>query len=203
MASLEKRPHGYRAVFMFRGAKIARSLRTKNPKQAKATLARMEDTLRRVELGTLSLPEGTDIATFLLSDGSLTSRPCNDKPLTLTEIFDDYFANLPAGANEETTISGMRTHQRHLERLLGSDFPVQRLTTSDLQGFIEKRSKEEGLLHLWVVVADLLCRLNAGTRVFRHGLSPQGAGKNSLRTKGSRMEATHPEPDALGLPGNR
>lgn len=144
MASLEKRPHGYRVVFMFRGEKIARSLQTKDPKQAKATLARMEDTLRRIELGTLPLPEGTDIATFLLSDGNLTAKPRNDKPLTLTQIFDAYFANLPAGANEQTTIDGMRLHQRHLERLIGTDFPVQRLTTSDLQTFIEKRSKEKG-----------------------------------------------------------
>ena len=145
MASLEKRPHGYRVVFMFRGEKIARSLQTKDSKQAQATLARMEDTLRRVELGTLLLPEGTDIATFLLSDGNLTARPRNEKPLTLTQVFNEYFACLPAGANEQTTIDGMRLHQRHLERLLGADFPVQRLTTADLQAFIEKRSKEKGL----------------------------------------------------------
>jgi len=144
MASLEKRPHGYRVVFMFRGEKIARSLQTKDVKQAKATVARMEDTLRRIELGTLPLPEGSDIGTFLLSDGNLTAKPRNEKPLTLTQIFDDYFANLPAGANEQTTIDGMRLHQRHLERLLGSDFPVQRLSTADLQSFIEKRSKEKG-----------------------------------------------------------
>ena len=144
MASLEKRPHGYRVVFMFRGEKIARSLQTKDPKQAKATLARMEDTLRRIELGTLLMPEGTDIVTFLLSDGNLTAKPRNEKPTTLTQIFDEYFANLPAGANEKTTIDGMRLHQRHLERLLGNDFHVQRLTSSDLQTFIEKRSKEKG-----------------------------------------------------------
>jgi integrase len=144
MASLEKRPHGYRVVFMFRGEKFARSLQTKDPKQAKATLARMEDTLRRIELGTLLMPDSTDIATFLLSDGNLTAKPRNEKPLTLTQIFDEYFANLPAGANEQTTIDGMRLHQRHLERLLGSDFPVQRLTISDMQTFIEKRSKEKG-----------------------------------------------------------
>jgi integrase len=144
MASLEKRPHGYRVVFMFRGEKFARSLQTKDPKQAKATLARMEDTLRRIELGTLLMPDSTDIATFLLSDGNLTAKPRNEKPLTLTQIFDEYFANLPAGANEQTTIDGMRLHQRHLERLLGTDFPVQRLTISDMQTFIEKRSKEKG-----------------------------------------------------------
>ena len=145
MASLEKRPHGYRVVFMFRGEKIARSLQTKDPKQAKSTLARMEDTLRRIELGTLQIPDGADVATFLLSDGNLAAKPRYEKPVTLTQIFDEYFANLPAGTNEATTIDGMRLHQRHLERLLGSEFHVQRLTTSDLQGFIEKRSKEKGI----------------------------------------------------------
>jgi integrase len=145
MASLEKRPHGFRVVFMFRGEKHARSLQTKDPKQAKSTLARMEDTLRRIELGTLQVPDGADIATFLLSDGNLAAKPRNEKPTTLTQIFDEYFANLPAGANEATTIDGMRLHQRHLERLLGAEFHVQRLTVSDLQGFIEKRSKEKGI----------------------------------------------------------
>jgi integrase len=145
MASLEKRPHGYRVVFMFRGEKIARSLQTKDPKQAKSTLARMEDTLRRIELGTLQIPDGADVATFLLSDGNLAAKPRNEKPITLTQIFDEYFANLPAGANEATTIDGMRLHQRHLERLLGAEFHVQQLTASDLQGFIEKRSKEKGI----------------------------------------------------------
>ncbi len=145
MASLEKRPHGFRVVFMFRGEKHARSLQTKDPKQAKSTLARMEDTLRRIELGTLQVPDGADIATFLLSDGILAAKPRNEKPITLTQIFDEYFANLPAGANEATTIDGMRLHQRHLERLLGAEFHVQRLTVSDLQGFIEKRSKEKGI----------------------------------------------------------
>ncbi len=144
MASLEKRPHGYRVVFMFRGEKVARSLQTKDQKQAQASLARLEDTLRRIELGTLLLPEGTDIAAFVLSDGNLTAKPRNEKPLTLTQVFDAYFANLPAGANEQTTIDGMRLHQRHLERLIGSDFPVQRVTSSDLQTFIEKRSREKG-----------------------------------------------------------
>jgi len=144
MASLEKRPHGYRVVFMFRGEKFARSLQTKDPKQAKATLARMEDTLRRIDLGTLLVPDGADIATFLLSDGNLAAKPRNEEPVTLTQIFDDYFANLPAGANEKTTIDGMLLHQRHLERLLGAEYHVQRLTVSDLQTFIEKRSKEKG-----------------------------------------------------------
>jgi integrase len=105
----------------------------------------MEDTLRRIELGTLQVPDGADIATFLLSDGNLAAKPRNEKPTTLTQIFDEYFANLPAGANEATTIDGMRLHQRHLERLLGAEFHVQRLTVSDLQGFIEKRSKEKGI----------------------------------------------------------
>lgn len=45
----------HRVVFMFRGEKIARSLQIKDSKEAKATLARMEDTLRRIELGPLPL----------------------------------------------------------------------------------------------------------------------------------------------------
>jgi hypothetical protein len=51
MASLESRGRTYRVVFRYAGEKISRSLRTSNAKAANASLARLEDNLRRIELG--------------------------------------------------------------------------------------------------------------------------------------------------------
>ncbi len=72
MASLEKRGRSFRIVFRYGGIKYARALehsRTRKPPQA--TLARLEDNLHRLELGTLTPPDGDDLAGFLLSDGRL------------------------------------------------------------------------------------------------------------------------------------
>ncbi len=69
MASLEKRNGNYRVVFRFGGRKFSRSLKTRNDKAATACLARLEDNLRRLELGTLDIPVDADPASFLLSDG--------------------------------------------------------------------------------------------------------------------------------------
>ena len=75
MASLEQRSGHFRVVFRFAGRKFNRSLKTANRTEAAASLARLEDNLRRLELGTLVLPDHTDLASFLLSDGRRNGKP--------------------------------------------------------------------------------------------------------------------------------
>lgn len=60
MASLEKRNGIFRVVFRFSGQKFSRSLKTSEEKSANLSLARLEDNLRRLELGTLSDQEARD-----------------------------------------------------------------------------------------------------------------------------------------------
>ena len=54
MPSLEKRNGKYRVVFRFGGQKFTRSLRTGSEKAALTSLERLDDNLRRLELGTLA-----------------------------------------------------------------------------------------------------------------------------------------------------
>ena len=68
MASLDKRGRSFRVAFRFQGIRYTRALGTRNEKAAEAALARLEDNLHRLELGTLELPEGGDLAGFLLGD---------------------------------------------------------------------------------------------------------------------------------------
>lgn len=77
MASLEQRNGNYRVVFRLNGDKFSRSLHTDNETAATASLARLEDNLRRVELGTLSIPVNADIPTFLLSDARSCEAGCS------------------------------------------------------------------------------------------------------------------------------
>jgi hypothetical protein len=108
---------------------------------ANACLGRLEDNLRRISLGTLIVPEGTDIASFLLSDGRQVQKPVADKALSLKELFNQFFDNIPANSLESETIKGMRIHERHLLKRLGARFHIQDLTLTDLQDYVHKRAR--------------------------------------------------------------
>lgn len=154
MASLEKRGYSYRVIFRYAGIKYARSLETKSERTAQAALARLEDNLHRLQLGTLQAPEHGDLAEFLLGDGRTNStaapdaRPRQQKAangLTLASLFERFWSNLPEGSLEKSTIGGMEIHQRQLEKHFGKTLLVQSLTLSQLQGYIKERSKDKGL----------------------------------------------------------
>lgn len=152
MASLEKRGRSYRIVFRYGGTKYARALNTRSETAAQATLARLEDTIHRLELGTLQLPADTDVVGFLLSDGRPQARATRAAesssvigPLTLSNLFAAYWGALPEGNLEQSTITGMKIHQRQLEKHFGKTFTIASLTLSNLQGYIEKRSRDKGL----------------------------------------------------------
>ncbi len=145
MASLEKRNGRFRIIFRLGGAKFSRTLRTVVLKEAEATLARLDDNLRRLELGLLTLPDEADPVVFLLSDGRVAEAPRVGVVRTLRDLFNRYLESIPHGALEQATISGMKIHISHLYRVLGERFCVQELELPDLQRYVEQRSKEPGL----------------------------------------------------------
>ncbi|MCA9129178.1 MAG: hypothetical protein KDB22_18950 [Planctomycetales bacterium] len=69
MASIEQRGNSFRIVFRLNAQRFSRSLNTTSRRTAEAALARLEDNLRRVNIGTLEIPDSADPASFLLSDG--------------------------------------------------------------------------------------------------------------------------------------
>lgn len=141
MASLENRNGSYRVVFRYAGRKFSRSLETSHLIEARASVARLEDNLRRLELGLLLLPEGVDLAAFLLSDGRIVSKPRVSGIQTLEELLHCYFAQVPAGSLEESTLYGMHIHANHLYRILGRRAGLEDLSTASLQAYIIKRGK--------------------------------------------------------------
>ena len=153
MASLEKRGRSFRIVFRYGGIKYNRALGTKNEKAAQATLARLEDNLHRLELGTLAPPEGADLAGFLTADGrvketrssAVAAGPQESLALTLAALFADFWAKLPVGSLEQSTITGMKIHQRQLEKHFRKDFLISSLTLTNLQDYVERRSRDVGL----------------------------------------------------------
>src|SRR5687767_14293334 len=129
MATLEKRGERYRVIFYLAGQRHSVSLKTDDRDDADALCTNIERRLRNLERGDAVLPDGADLETWLLSNGSL-QKPVrrSEGPRTLRALFEAYFASLPDGHNEKTTMGGMRIHQRHLERLLGRDRKLSRVT---------------------------------------------------------------------------
>ena len=142
MAGLEQRNGRYNVIVRFGGQRFVRSLKTDDEEEAMSRKMRLEENIRLVESGRLQLPEGADVITFLLSDGKLSQKPVAERTLTLSQIFDEFFAAIPEGNLEATTLDGMKLHSRHLKRVLGNLHAVQQLTQEDLQKYVTKRAKE-------------------------------------------------------------
>lgn len=143
MAFIEKRGGKFRLIFRYGGKRFRRSLLTDNERAARSSLARVEDNLRRVELGLLEIPDGADISAFLVSDGRALEQPKPKQGLALKELFDAYFAALPDGNLEPTTLATMRQHLKLLYGHFGESFQVRTLTLTHLQQYVEKRAKQK------------------------------------------------------------
>jgi integrase len=146
MAWLQTDPSGnFHLSFRFGGKKFKRSLKTKVQSQADGRLHRLIENIRLVESGRLEIPQNSDVAVFLLSDGRLDGKPKVVKSLDLSGLFKTFFDQLPDDALEDTTMKGMKIHQRHLERHLGCRYRIQYLVREDLQKYVAKRSTEPGI----------------------------------------------------------
>jgi hypothetical protein len=116
---IDQRTGHFKVGFRLGDRKLKRSLKTSDPSEADDALAVVNDTLRAVERGWVSIPSGVDVGQFLLSGGRLTATPDLPQSMRLCTLFDSYFDGLPEGSLEQSTIDGMKIHQRHLYRILG------------------------------------------------------------------------------------
>ncbi len=92
----------------------------------------------------LSVPDGIDVASLVVSDGLVSQKPVASRPITLKELFKSCFDGLPEGSLETVTIDGIKIHERLLTKRLGARFAVQSLASADLQDYIAKRSRDRG-----------------------------------------------------------
>jgi len=194
MASIEKRGNSYRVIFRYAGEKYARSLRTNSQRAANAGLARLEDYLPRIELGTLEVPDGVDIATFLLSDGRAQQRPERRRTLrTLGALLDDYLGGIAPGALEDTTITGMRVHVRRLKSVLGTRTRLDNFGLEQVQGYIDKRARHKGIRGRNLSAATIKKELRTLKSAWTWGMDI-GALNSPLPRKGLRYPKTVEKP---------
>lgn len=143
MASLEhdRNSGNFHIRFRFGGREFRRSLRTKSAKRAHATAGRIAETLHLLNGGRLFIPAGSDVASFILSDGVRCDRR-EPKLVTIAELFASFQANRVPGAKESNTVETEDLHLRHLSRVLKPNTFIQSLAPIQLQHYVSTRLKE-------------------------------------------------------------
>jgi integrase len=133
------RSDSYHVCFRLGGRKFKRSLKTMSESQAESARGRVEDNIRLVERGILSIPPGADVADFLLSDGKVAGPVEIPTVVTLGLLIGKYEKAISGGAVEQSTLCTIRIHSKHLKRILGEDTDVRSITRDHLQEYINTR----------------------------------------------------------------
>jgi hypothetical protein len=136
----------YKVCFRHNGRSYKKSLRTKENSVAEGILGGVKRTLMRLEQNLLSLPPGTDVLTFVLSDGRRAEKPPPDiKVVTLQDVIDRHTAACSVGAMEQNSLDTVKMHLRHITKTLGKSFAMDTLKMTDLQRHVERRAKQRGI----------------------------------------------------------
>jgi hypothetical protein len=112
-------------------------------KEAEACLVRLEENLRLVERGKMSVPPGADLGLFLVTDGKLEKPVESVRNVRLAELFRTYQTQFTAGAKEAITREMEDIHMKHLARITGGERPLASVTPGTVQQFVDTRSREE------------------------------------------------------------
>jgi integrase len=130
----------YQVCFRLGDKRFSRSLRTGREKEAESAKGVLEENLRLVERGRLEIPPGADVAAFLLSNGKV-SGAIKINTVTVPELFTQYFAALPHGSLEASTIYTMGIHRKSLEKHFGKRL-VESIDHGVLQAYVKSRAVE-------------------------------------------------------------
>src|SRR5262249_46315650 len=126
------------------GKRHYHSLGTVAAREAGLCRDQLEETLRLVERGVLTVPLGADLGPFLVSGGKLNAAPELKAPFMLVELFGRYRGEHPDGVKASTTRSTEAIDVAHLLRLVGAKTAVATITFETLQRHVNSRASEEG-----------------------------------------------------------
>ena len=103
--------------------------------------ARVEEVVRLLKRGLLTIPEGADPGVWIFSDRQLTAKPVAtaQAPVRLGQICDAYYKDQLDKA--DTTLVGEATHINHLKRLFGKNSLLQTVTLKTVQRYVNSRRK--------------------------------------------------------------
>ena len=143
MASIheDKRTGNWIVMFRFGGKQFRRSCETTSNSDAVSVKARVEDTIRLLNIGRISIPPDADPGVWIMSEGKLTEKPKLPKHelRRLDEICTAYIVDQVGKA--KNTLATEEMQIRHLKRLLGESTQLSTITLTTIQAYINTRIK--------------------------------------------------------------
>lgn len=143
MAWVQNRAGSWRILFRYHSRQHTFWLGEVSEAEANTVAAKVDYWLMRLMQNLVALPPGCDVVTFVQHDGNPPSHvPVVARPeLTLGGLQDAYFRT-HADKLEAITLDGIRLHFKHLARILGNATAITSITRTELQGYIDQRSRE-------------------------------------------------------------
>jgi integrase len=154
VASFDYDPKTGKARIFFRvnGRQCNRRVPVGSAREAERIAAAAEQVAVDLKLGRITIPDGADVAAFVISGGKSWSgsnpfpirfrpgarRPPRHSPRSL----DVYATALTPGAKEANSLETEAVHARHLRRVLGEGAPLDSLGVAAIQRYVDRRAKE-------------------------------------------------------------
>jgi integrase len=147
MAALQERGGSYRVIFRHNGKYHTFTLGTVGQDEAESKAAQVDYLLMRLKQRLITLPEGTDIVTFIQHDGKPPDVPnlpdAPRKAVTIAHLKERFLVTFGNGTIEANSLDTCKLHLSHFCRFLGEAFPLGDLSTSRLQDYINRRSRQK------------------------------------------------------------
>lgn len=196
MAFTERDPKSgiYYVGFRFSGAKYKRSVHTKSAKEAEAIRSRVEETLRMIRIGRVSVPSGADLVTFVMSDGVLQKPVEAPRVLTLGELFKRFCDDPPTDTKDAETLSHDMFRTKHYGAIFGKGTPVSDLSTERLQQYVNTRSKQKTKAGKIVSQVTVRNEIQSLLGIWNRWALPHGLVTQRLSAKGIVYPKTRTKP---------
>ncbi len=146
MAWVEQHGERFHVAFRIGNRRFKKTLKTEDRRAADALAQRIDERLRLIDQGHITLPEGVDLVAYLFSDGRLDQVATPEKEVgrTLGSLVDEYLVAVSHGSMEANTLLTLRIHLNHVQQILGKTFRGESLTFAVLQNYVNVRSKCRG-----------------------------------------------------------
>ena len=144
MSALQERNGSYRVIFRHQGKQQTFTLGNVTQAEAEAKAGQVDLLLLRLSQRLAVLPHGMTIIDYLKFDGRpLPAEAPEIKSTKLSRLKEKYIEANEV-ALEHTTLGCIKTHFRHLYRVMGARFEISSLTLANLQTYVNKRAKDDG-----------------------------------------------------------
>ncbi len=142
MAGIRKKGDAYYCTFRFRGRRYYFAVGNVREDQAHAKGAEVDETLRLIAQGRLTVPEDVPLEDFVAAGGKAPVIAVRPETITARQLVDHYLQTHANGTIEANSLGTVRGHLNQFTKTVGDRFRIQSLTLVDLQGHVERRRKQ-------------------------------------------------------------